>query len=340
LSEPATLRRILQLGLGYDGLKDDVQPIARPADRQVLVRLHYAALNFRDLKILRGIYGLKPQFPIVPLSDGAGEVVAVGKDVGRWHIGDRVAPIYCQGWYSGDMDGWTPDWKELAGHTDGTAREYACFDEADLTAIPVSLSLLEAATLPCAGVTAWHALIHVGRLRPGETVLVQGSGGVSLFALQIARMTGARVIATSSDDAKLQRLRALGASDVINYRDRPSWDVDVRAVTGGAGVDHVVEVGGEESFGRSVAATRDGGAVHIVGNLTGGEFPAEGARERGIRTTLIGAGSRDMQDDLTRAVALNGIRPVVDRCFPLSALADALRYLESGKHFGKVLIRI
>lgn len=322
---------------GYDGLVKRRRSVTPPTGRKLLIRTCFASLNFRDLKILKGVYARNPQLPVVPLSDGAGQVVQVGEDVERFKVGDHVMPIYCQGWYSGDIED-RGQCYQLGGDVDGLAREYAVFDEEDLLLIPESLSLEEAATLPCAAVTAWHALVYNGRIKPGDTVLVLGSGGVSLFALQIARMSGARVIATSSDDGKLERLLGLGASDGVNYRHNPDWSSRVRDLTGGLGVDHVVEVGGADTFSHSLRSTRDGGRVHLVGNLAGNLDAIAEQDLRGIKTKRVGVGSRDMTRDLLRALDLHDVRPIIDRVFPFEQLPDALRYMETGQHFGKIIL--
>ena len=326
--------------IGYDGLNERIREVPETAEDEVLVRIRAASLNFRDLKILKGIYARNPTLPVVVLSDGAGEVVEVGTNVERFRTGDRVMPIYMAGWHSGPMApiGAGHDGRmSLGGDIDGTGTEYLHGHQDDLVAIPDSLSYEEAACLPCAAVTAWHALVYLGHVRAGETVLAMGSGGVSTFALQFAKISGARVIATSSDDAKLRRLIELGASDGINYNKTANWGEAVSELTNGRGVDHVVEVGGSGTIKQSIRATRDGGCIEIVGNLSG-EFPADTLAERDIRMTTLVVGSREMTVDMLRAIDMHRVKPVIDRQFAFADLKQALAYLETGKHFGKIVV--
>jgi NADPH:quinone reductase-like Zn-dependent oxidoreductase len=337
MAGPETTKAFVLEALGYDGLVERTRQVPPTGAGQILVKMKAASLNFRDLKIMKGLYARNPTLPVVPLSDGAGEVIEAGPGVSRFKTGDRVLPIYMEGWRSGPVTASRDGWKAKGGDVDGTALEYAVYREADVLPIPDSLSYEEAACLPCAGVTAWHALVYVGHVKAGDTVLVLGSGGVSLFGLQIARMNGARVIATSSDDTKLQRLRALGASDGINYKQAPDWQEEVRKLTNGRGVDHVLEVGGSGTIKQSARATKDGGHIETVGNLTG-EFASADLAERNVQVTRITVGSREMTEDLMRAIDLHHAAPVIDRRFAFADLKKALAYLESGQHFGKVVI--
>lgn len=323
--------------LGYEGLKEQIRPVPPTAADQVLVRMHAASLNYRDLKILKGIYARPPSLPLVLLSDGAGEVIEVGPDVERLTIGDRVMPIYMEGWYRGPMTTARDGWKSRGGDIDGIAIEYALFRERDVVPLPGSMTYDEAACLPCAAVTAWHALVCVGQVHAGDTVLVMGSGGVSVFALQFAKMHGARVIATSGDDAKLRRLVALGVSDGINYRTVPDWEEKVRDLTDGRGVDQVIEVGGAGTITQSIRAARDGGKIAIIGDLSGG-FGRNAVAERGVRMTSVVVGSRAMTEDVVRAIGTHNEAPVIDSRFAVADLEQALRHLESGEHFGKIVI--
>jgi len=324
-------------GTGPDTIVPEIRPTRAPRDHEVLVHMRFAALNYRDLKIADGRYSPAPILPIVPLSDGSGEVIAVGTKVRQFRPGDRVVPIYYQGWHSGTM-GQRGSCRQLGGDVDGVAQDYVVVGEADLVRIPDGLSLKDAAAFPCAAVTAWHGLVCIADIGPGDTVLVQGSGGVSLFALQIALMKGARVIATSGDDAKLARMRALGACAGMNYRTNLDWGVRIRELTGGRGVDCVVDVSGEESIAQSMAAARDGGHVLIIGNLSGRFSQPDAANDRDLVMTSIGVGSREMTRDVMDCFASHNVTPVLDRSFAPGELARAMAYLRSGRHFGKIMI--
>jgi NADPH:quinone reductase-like Zn-dependent oxidoreductase len=295
------------------------------------------SLNFRDLKILHGIYARQPQLPLVPISDGAGDVIECGAEVARLQTGQRVAPIYMQGWHKGPMTRERKGWMSRGGDIDGTATEYLLCHEDDVVTIPDTLSYEEAACVICAGVTAWHALVFEGHVKAGDTILVMGSGGVSIFGLQIAKMSGGRVIATSRHDAKLERLLALGAWKGINTTKVTAWDDEVRRLTQGRGVDQVLEVGGQDTTPKSMNATRDEGQVHLIGNLTG-QFGTRDQAVRGIRTSRLTAGSREMTEDLLRAIDIHGEMPVIDRRFAFDDLKEALAYLETGNHVGNVVI--
>lgn len=323
--------------LGYDGLRKINRRVPKPGGGEVLIRIKAASVNFRDTKIVKGAYARNPELPVVLLSDGAGEVVSVGIGVERFGEGDRVMPIYMNGWHTGPLANRHSGWKGLGGDIDGIAADFVVFHEDDVVGIPPSLSFEEAACIPCAGVTAWHGLVYVGHVKAGDTVLVMGSGGVSVFALQIAKMSGARVIATSSDDGKLERLKDLGAWATINYRDVSDWDEKVLHLTEGRGVDHVVEVGGIETIKQSVRSTRDGGCIAIIGDLSGKGGSAEFA-ERGIQMTPVTVGSREMTEDILRAFDFHKERPVIDRTFAFDEVKEALAYLECGQHFGKIVL--
>jgi NADPH:quinone reductase-like Zn-dependent oxidoreductase len=243
-----------------------------------------------------------------------------------------------QTWIEGELDA-EKSASALGGAIPGLAAEYVVLDENGAIPVPAHLSDEEAATLPCAAVTAWHALVDAGKLAPGETVLVQGTGGVSIFALQFARMLGARVIATSSSDAKLERVRALGASDVINYKTTPEWGRSVRELTGRRGVDHVVEVGGAGTLAQSFDAVRIGGRISLIGVLTGGTVNPIPVLMKNITVQGIYVGSRAMFEAMNEAIIVNGMRPIIDRVFPFSELPQALKHMESGAHFGKIVLK-
>jgi NADPH:quinone reductase-like Zn-dependent oxidoreductase len=329
----------------YEVRGDSLTPVERPAPTagpgQVVVRIRATSLNYRDLMILRGRYPRGNTSSVVPLSDGAGEVVDVGPGVDRFAIGDRVAGAFMQSWTAGRLEPHHGS-SALGGAIDGTLAERVAFADSGLVRIPNHLSFEQAATLPCAAVTAWNALFEAATTRPGETVLVLGTGGVSIAALQLARAAGARVIATSSSDAKLARVRELGAAATINYKTTPSWGEEAVRLTGGVGVDHVIDVGGAGTFAQSLAAVRLGGTISYIGVLTGrtteldiGQVLMKSARVHGIFV-----GSRAMFEAMNAAITEHQIQPVVDRVFPFAQAAEAYRYLESGAHLGKVVIAV
>jgi NADPH:quinone reductase-like Zn-dependent oxidoreductase len=312
----------------------------QPAPGQVLLRMRAASLNYRDLLTVKGAYNSKQRLPLIPLSDGVGEVVAVGEGVTRVKIGDRVAGIFMQTWLEGEFSA-EKSKSALGGAIDGILAEYVTLHEDGVVHVPEHLSDEEAASLPCAAVTAWQALITQGNLKAGDTILVQGTGGVSLFAVQFAKLVGARAIAISSSDEKLERVLQLGASSGINYKTTPNWDEQVWKLTNEVGVDHVVEVGGAGTLNKSLRAVRFGGTVSLIGVLTGltGDISTGSILHKGIRVQGIYVGSRAMFEAMNRAIALHQLRPVVDSIFPFTDVREALAYLESGKHFGKIAIR-
>ena len=326
---------------GIDNLSPVDRPAPEPGASEVLVRFHAASLNYRDVMVVSGTYNPRMKLPAIPLSDGAGEVAGVGAAVTKWKVGDRVMPIFAQGWLDGDASEAKRRTSLGAGaQWDGVLREYGVFDEQGLVEIPEQLSYEEAATLPCAALTAWNALVVSGRIRAGETVLTLGTGGVSIFAVQFAKMSGARVIATSSSDAKIERLRELGADETINYKTDEDWDAAVLELTGKRGVDHVVEVGGGGTLAKSLAAVRIGGHVAMIGALTGGGgFSPVNVFMKAVRLQGIFVGSRAMFEDMAKAIAVNRLRPVVDRVFKFDEAPDALKHRESGSHFGKIVVR-
>jgi len=316
------------------------EPEKRPGPGEVRVRMRAASLNYRDLMVVEGRYGRAAVPPdLVPLSDGAGEVLQAGPGVTRFKTGDRVAGTFFQGWICGDI---TPadHAAALGGAIDGVLAEERIFPEDGLVAVPAHLGFEEAATLPCAALTAWNALFTDRPLRPGETVLTLGTGGVSTFAVQFAHAAGARVIVTSSSDAKLERMRALGASETINYRLHPEWEKEVWRLSGGVGVDHVVELGGAGTLPRSIASARLGGAVHLIGVLTGGEIEPSVILRRSVTVRGIFVGSRRMFEAMDRMIAFSGLHPVIDRVFAFADAPDAYRHLKAAAHIGKVVIRI
>jgi NADPH:quinone reductase-like Zn-dependent oxidoreductase len=332
----------LQNSFGIDNLKLAERPDPRPGPGQVQLKMRAWSLNYRDLMVVKGQYNPKLRLPLVPLSDGVGQVAAVGDGVTRVKVGDRVAGLFMQKWLDGELSDAKARSSLGGGGMDGLLAEQVVLHEDGVVHVPGHLTDEEAATLPCAALTAWHALLSEGNLKAGDVILTQGTGGVSIFALQFARLTGARVIATSSSDAKLERVRQLGASDGINYKNTTEWEEKARELTGGVGVDHVVEVGGAGTLGKSLRAVRTGGRISLIGVLTGGggQISPLPILMKNCRVQGIYVGSRAMFEAMNRAIALHQLRPIVDRVFPFAEIAAALRHLESGAHFGKVCIRV
>lgn len=330
---------IQEFGIGKLALVQRVTP--EPGPNEVLVRMRAASLNYRDLMVVSGTYNPRMKLPLVPFSDGAGDVVAVGDAVTKWQIGDRVCSTLIPGWIDGEAEAGKSKTAIAAGGADGVLREYAAFDEEAIVRVPEHLSFDEAATLPCAAVTAWHALVVSGKIKAGDTVLTLGTGGVSIFALQIAKHFGARVISTSSSDEKLERVRELGADETINYRTREDWDKAALELTDGRGVDHVVEVGGTGTLTKSVKSVRVGGHIALIGALDmAGEFNPVPIFMKGIRVQGIFVGSREMFEGLNAMVTSSKMTPVIDRVFDFDQAREALKYMESGSHFGKIVIKI
>jgi NADPH:quinone reductase-like Zn-dependent oxidoreductase len=326
---------------GIDALKPAERAMPQPGPHQVVVKIKAASLNYRDLMIVGGAYGggRALKMPLIPLSDGAGEVAAVGAGVGGVKVGERVAGTFFQHWVAGPV---RPDIQAaaLGGTADGVLTEYALLEGEGVVPIPDHLSFEEAATLPCAALTAWHGLVEAGGVKPGDAVLLLGTGGVSIFGLQFARLAGARAIVLSSSEEKLARARQMGASATINYREVTEWQDRVREATGGRGVDHVLEVTGGETTGRVLAAMRPGGHIAIIGARSGpgGELDRRVILQRGLHVTGINVGSRAMFEAMNRAIAANGLKPVVDRRFPFERAVEAYREFGTGRHFGKVVI--
>jgi NADPH:quinone reductase-like Zn-dependent oxidoreductase len=317
------------------------RPDPRPGPREILIRVRATSLNYRDQMIVTGNYfGGPVSRNTIPLSDGAGEVAAVGDGVTRFKAGDRVAGTFFQSWISGPM---VERFPALGNPLDGTLAEQIVLHEDGVVAIPPSISFEQAATLPCAAVTAWNALMVSGRpVKPGDTVLCLGTGGVSIAALQFARAAGARVIVTSSSDEKIKRACILGASDGVNYKHFPDWEKEVLRLTGGRGADHIIENGGAGSLNRSFEATGFGGKVALIGFLAGikGDINPAILMMKSGAMLGIGVGSRAMFEDMNRAIEVNKIKPVVDRVFSFDKAADAFRCQAAGDFIGKVVIQI
>ena len=326
---------------GLASLQQADLPDPAPRHGEVLVRIRAVSLNYRDHMNVMGIRGITGPIPRIPCSDGAGEVLAVGTGVADWRPGDRVVIPFMPSWLDGEF---TAQHAALAlgGAVDGLLREQACLPAASLLRIPEHLDAAEAASLPCAAVTAWDALMVRGRLKPGDTVLVLGTGGVSMFALQLAKLAGARVLAITSSDAKARRLLELGADAVHNYRTDPAWDGWALAQTGGRGVDQVVEIGGPETLNRSIKAVRFGGHIALIGVLTGtaGDIQTVGLLRKGIRLDGIYVGSRAMFADLLGACTQARLRPCLDSRYAFADAPAAFEHLASGRHVGKIVIEL
>jgi alcohol dehydrogenase len=336
------MKAMVMEALGVENLRLKELPDPKPGPGQVLVRLRAASLNFRDVLALRGGYGSRQKTAgLIPLSDGAGEVVEVGAGVRRFKAGDRVVNTFFPGWLAGPPDERFLQ-QDLGGMEDGVACELRVFSEDAVLPIPKTMSFVEAATLPCAAVTAWNAVRAHGDAGPEHTVLTQGSGGVAIFALQFARAAGARVITISSAMQKLEKLQALGAQHGINYRDDAEWGKTARKITGGQGVDLVVETAGAETLKQSIRATRLGGMIAMIGMVSGtsAELNLPLVAMGSLRIHGIAVGNRQHLQQVLAACDTNKIAPVIDHVVPLADLADAVRYVESGKQFGKVCVEI
>ncbi len=325
---------------GFDGLAIVDRPIPKPGPSQVLVKMHAWSLNFRDLMTVTGRYNPRLKLPQIPLSDGSGEIVAVGSEVEGFKTGDRVANTFFERWVSGEGTDEQARTALGAGR-DGVLAEYVALHQDGVIAIPDHLTYQEAATLPCAALTAWNALVSKGNIKAGDTILTLGTGGVSIFALQFALISGARVIITSGSDEKLEKARKLGASHTINYRQHADWGRRVRQLCGGRGVDLVVEVGGTGTFNQSVAAVRRGGTISLIGVLAqGSDTNILPVLMNAIRVQGIFVGSREMFSAMNAAIALHQLHPVIDRTFGFDQLPEALRLMEAGGHFGKICVSV
>jgi len=329
----------VQPGGGFDRVTLGSSEPSPPQAHQMTVRIYASSLNYHDYAVVSGMWG--PKVPRIPMSDGAGEVIAVGTGVTEFAPGDHVVSTFFPTWLEGEPE--ISDFHTVPGDgVDGFAREQVTMPATAFTRAPKDYSHAEAATLTCAGLTAWRALMVDGDLKPGETVLVQGTGGVSVFALQFAKAAGATVIATSSSNEKLGRLKALGADYLINYREDEDWGNSARHLTGGRGVDHVIEVGGPASLAQSLVAARVGGHIAVIGILSGttATLPLHTVLTRQLRLKGLVVGHRRWQMDMIRAIDAIGLRPVIDRHFSLEQIVEAFRYQESRHHFGKICLDI
>lgn len=331
----------LQDDWSMDNLTLAERPQPEPGPGQLLLKMKAASLNYRDLVVPQRGYGkLTGTLPLIPISDGVGEVVAIGEGVGRVAVGDRVCPLMIQSWISGPptMERLT---STLGGPLDGVMTEYMVLSEQGVVKTSEHLSDEEAAALPCAALTAWSAIVTDGQVKAGDRVLVQGTGGVSLFALQFAKLLGAHVIVTSSSDDKLQRAVRLGADEGLNYVSTPEWGKEVRRMAGADGVDLIVEVGGQKTLPQSLRAIRAGGTINLIGVLSGLNMDVSLGLIviRKVRLQGITVGNRDGMEAMMRAISQHAIKPVIDRTFAFEELREALDYLARGVHFGKVCIR-
>jgi NADPH:quinone reductase-like Zn-dependent oxidoreductase len=325
---------------GFEHLKLATRPEPKPGPGEVLLRMQASSLNYRDLLVPERGYGSHTgKLPLVPLSDGVGEVIEVGPGVTRVKVGERVCPCFQQGWIAGEPDIGRLT-RTLGGPVDGTMAELMCLPDTGVVKVPAYLTPIEAATLPCAALTAWSALVTHDRLGPGSKVLVQGTGGVAVFALQFAKLLGAHVTVISSSDEKIARAMALGADAAVNYRSTPEWAKATRDITAGRGYDHIVELGGEKTLPQSLICIRPGGTLSMIGVLSGGTLSAQLGRvvTRQVRLQGVTVGHRDGFEAMVRALEQHRPEPVVDRVFEFEALKEAMTYLKSGAHFGKVCI--
>ena len=313
----------------------------KPHGHEVCLRVRAVSLNYRDLMVARGSYSLASGQPVIPCSDAAGEVIAIGPDVTRFRVGDRVVTSFFPSWIDGEVTS-EKSVGALGGSADGVLAEEVVLHENALAHFPEHLNFAQASTLSCAGVTAWNMLFEAAALKPGETVLLLGTGGVSIWALQLAKAAGLRTIITSSSDEKLQRARALGADDVVNYRTTPEWHEEVLRLTRGRGVGLVAELGGRDTLARSIAATSATGTIALVGGVSGFTSELDIISVIGGAKRLAGiyVGSRAMLEDLARFVGAAQLVPVVDRVFGFAEAQQAYLHLDSGKHFGKVVIEV
>ena len=324
---------------GVDALALNERQTPQAGPGQILVAMRASSINYRDLSTIEDPVARAIAYPRIPNSDGAGEVIAVGEGVTRFNIGDRVAGCFFQAWSDGAISAAAMA-TAMGGPVDGVLAEEVVLNESGAVHIPSHLSFEEAATLPCAGVTAWNCLVEQGGLRPGMTALFLGTGGVSIIGLQIAKMIGARSIITSSSDAKLERAAALGADELINYRDIPEWQARVLELTGGAGVDVTIETGGGGTLEKTMEATRVGGTISLIGVLTGGNINPTTVMRKSIRLQGVYVGSRRMFEDMNAAFALNRVHPVIDEVFAFEDARTAFHCMRAAGHLGKLVVKL
>ena len=343
VSAPSSQKQYRLVRSGEHGYKLELTdaPVRAPGAGEVLVHVRAASLNRRDVFVMKGQYRMAPRESLVPLSDGAGEVVALGKGVTRFRVGDHVAAIFFQSWLRGRPPA-DPAASALGGDLDGMLTQYITLSEQGLVKLPDYLSFEEGATLPCAGVTAWNGLVTRGQMQTGDYVLLEGTGGVSLFGLQFAVAAGAKPIITSSHDEKLQRARALGAVGIINYKTTPGWDKAVRELTGGAGVQEILEVGGKDTLPHALASLAPGGHIALIGGLSGfgGNVPAVALMGSNATVSGMYVGSRENFEAMNAFLAQHRIKPIIDKVFDFSDAQAAYDLMESDNFFGKIVIRM
>jgi NADPH:quinone reductase-like Zn-dependent oxidoreductase len=324
---------------GVDALALNERPSPQPGQGEILVGIRASSVNYRDLSTVEDPVARAIAYPRIPNSDGAGEVLAVGGGVTRFKPGDRVAGCFFQNWSDGGISAAAMA-SAMGGPIDGVLAEKVVFNEAGAVPVPEHLSYEEGATLPCAGLTAWNCLVEQGDLKPGKTALFLGTGGVSIIGLQIAKMMGARAIITSSSEAKLERASALGADELINYRETPDWQARVLELTGGDGVDVTIETGGGGTLEKTMEATRVGGTISLIGVLTGGTIDPTTVMRKSIRLQGVYVGSRRMFEDMNAALALNQVHPSIDQVFEFEDARAAFHTMRGAGHFGKLVVRI
>ncbi len=330
---------IVDTGGGYEKVSLSFRDVKKPSANEITVRIHANSLNYHDMAVVSGMWG--PSEPRIPMADGAGVVTEVGSNVTEFKVGDHVVSTFFPTWLNGEpnVEGFatTP-----GDGVDGYARALVTTNVHAFTHAPKGWSHIESSTLTTAALTAWRALMCDDALKPGDTVLIQGTGGVSIFALQFAKMAGATVIATSSSDAKLEKLKALGADHLINYKKELTWGNLAREITNGTGVDHVIEVGGPETLEQSMLAARVGGHISVIGILTGleGNLSIVTALIKQLRLQGLIVGNRTQQQQMIKAIDANNMRPIIDKVFPVEDIVDAFRYQESNQHFGKICLNV
>jgi NADPH:quinone reductase-like Zn-dependent oxidoreductase len=334
------MKAFTTLGDGIAALKRVECPTPQPGPGEVLVKMTAAALNFRDLLVVNGTGSWKPHAPRIPVSDGVGVVVGVGDQAARFRTDDRVAGIFSPNWLDGELTSEKSVGQLGGAAADGVLAEYRVFDEQAVVGVPSHLRDVEAATLPDAAVTAWHAVRRRCRVQSGDRVLIQGTGGVSVFAMQFVHALGGQTIVISSSDEKLEKARAMGAAGTVNYKRVPSWEEEVLTLTGGRGVDHVIEVVGGENLNRSLEAVRVSGTISFIGMIAGLSAPINTIQIAAKNVCIHGieTGSREMFEEMNQFIASHQLRPVIDRTYPVSEFPEALTYLATGKHFGKVAV--